>query len=64
MLKTTAFCLLLALVFSLEVKVLSNDLHHDGSTQKEINALKLSINSNGKYVYPSQGQTSFSSFTL
>lgn len=59
MLKLVALSLLLAALTALEVRIITNDLPilHGSSRVEEVNPLKLTINSNGKYIYPHHQNT-------
>jgi hypothetical protein len=57
MLKLAVLCLLVAVLAALEVRLLANDLPFTKGRMEELNSLKLTINSNGKYVYPHHQNT-------
>lgn len=61
MLKIQICCLLIVALAALEVTVIGGDLP---GGDREVNSLKLSINSNGRYVYPSQDKHTFAVFQL
>lgn len=64
MLKISVLCLLVSLLAAIEIRVLANDPPLYSNSEKEIHPLKLSINSNGKYIYASQNQGSLATFKL
>lgn len=48
---------LLAVSACLEIKVVSNELPHETAQQIDLNTLRLAINFNTRYVYPSHHST-------
>lgn len=57
MLKLLAACLLIGLLGALEVRLITNDLPYGSGRMEEVNSVKLTINSNGKYIYPHHQNT-------
>lgn len=57
--RTIIVILLLAAVqvHAVEIKVISNELPHETPHQVDINTLRIAINFNTKYVYPSHHST-------
>jgi hypothetical protein len=53
MLKTIAFCLLAVGLVALEIRLLASDQ----GRPEEVNSLRLTINANGKYIYPHHQNT-------
>jgi hypothetical protein len=55
MLKALPLALLALAVTAVEIRLLSNEI--SGGRTEEVNPIRLTINSNGKYIYPHQHNT-------